>query len=361
MRLPNGFGGIAKLKGRRRKPYIIRKTVGWIYDAEKDKYKQDIVIVGYAETKKEAFEILVEYNKNNPVSSRTTINTCSSDCKDLTFEDVYNKWSERKFPTVSQSNVGGYKAVYKLCEKLYDKSFKDLKLIDLQAVVDSCNKNYPTLRKLKILFNQLYDYAMKNDICQKNYSEYIDVIQYKNKNPNKQSRDKFSDDEIKQIWALKEDRTCQTILMLIYTGCRIGELLNLKKENIHLEEQYFDVVASKTENGIRKVPIADKVLPFFKEWYDMNPKSDYLLSTAYGKPFRYDNYIVNYYNPTMKNLGINHTPHCCRHTCISLLASVKTEPTTIKKIVGHSGAMSLTEKVYTHLDIKVLIDAINKI
>ena len=34
---------------------------------------------------------------------------------------------------------------------------------------------------------------------------------------------------------------------------------------------------------------------------------------------------------------------------------------TIKKIVGHSGAMTLTERVYTHLDVRVLIDAINKI
>ena len=32
-----------------------------------------------------------------------------------------------------------------------------------------------------------------------------------------------------------------------------------------------------------------------------------------------------------------------------------------KKIVGHSGAMTMTEKVYTHLDVEVLINAINKI
>ena len=36
------------------------------------------------------------------------------------------------------------------------------------------------------------------------------------------------------------------------------------------------------------------------------------------------------------------------------------QDTTIKKIVGHSGAMSLTEKVYTHLDVQILVDAINK-
>ena len=32
-----------------------------------------------------------------------------------------------------------------------------------------------------------------------------------------------------------------------------------------------------------------------------------------------------------------------------------------KKIVGHKGAMTMTERVYTHLDVEVLINAINKI
>ena len=33
---------------------------------------------------------------------------------------------------------------------------------------------------------------------------------------------------------------------------------------------------------------------------------------------------------------------------------------TKKLIVGHRGAMSLTEKVYTHLDINTLVEAVNK-
>ena len=63
----------------------------------------------------------------------------------------------------------------------------------------------------------------------------------------------------------------------------------------------------------------------------------------------------------MEQLKINRTPHCCRHTCVSMLAEAGVDQTIIKKIVGHSGAMTLTERVYTHLDILVLIDAINKI
>ncbi len=63
----------------------------------------------------------------------------------------------------------------------------------------------------------------------------------------------------------------------------------------------------------------------------------------------------------MLNINSNTTPHFCRHTCISMLAEAKVEPTVIKTIVGHSEAMSLTESVYTHPDIQTLIDAINLI
>ena len=72
---------------------------------------------------------------------------------------------------------------------------------------------------------------------------------------------------------MKEDKYYQIILMLLYNGTRISEFLDLKKENVHLEEQYFDVIDSKTENGIRKVPIADKLLPYYKEWYNSDRKS----------------------------------------------------------------------------------------
>lgn len=63
----------------------------------------------------------------------------------------------------------------------------------------------------------------------------------------------------------------------------------------------------------------------------------------------------------MKRLNMKHTPHDTRHTCISLLTKTDVNPTTIKKIVGHKGAMSLTVKVYTHMDYQILLDTINKI
>ncbi len=349
MKLPNGYGTVYKLPGKRRNPYTVRKTIGWHFDEQKNKLIQNFLTIGYAPTRAEGLQMLADYNKN----------PFDVEVAKLTFEDLYKKWSKVKFKTISESNVHGYCASYRLCTALNKKIFKEIKLADLQNVVDTCGKNYPTLRKLKVLFHQLYDYGMKNEICGKDYSEFVDILKFKDRNPNKFDRNKFTKDEVKKTWAMKDDKYYQIVLMLIYNGVRVTELLDLKKKDVHLEEQYFNVVSSKTENGIRKVPIADKVLPFYKSWY--NSSSEYLLHTEEGGHFQYRNYYDSYFKPLMENLNIKRTPHCCRHTCISMLAEAHVDQTVIKKIVGHSGAMTLTEKVYTHFDIQELIDAVNKI
>ena len=350
MRLPNGYGSVVKLSGKRRNPYAVRKTVGWRFDEAKDRQVQIYEVIGYAPTKADGLQMLAEYNKN-PFDVKAS---------KITFQDVYRKWSESKFPTISDSNVKGYTASYKVCGTLYNMVFKDIRLVDLQNVVDTCEKNYPTLRKLQVLFSQLYEYAMQNDICNKDYSKYVDIAKFKDRNPNKQDRDKFTKEQISRLWELKDDKYYQIVLMLIYTGVRVSELLDLKKENVHLDERYFDVIASKSDAGIRKVPIADKVMPFFEAWYN-DTDCEYLLNTPDGQHFTYRNYYDSYFTPLMENLGYKQTPHCSRHTCISMLESANVNETIIKKIVGHKGAMSLTERVYTHFDVEELIEAINKI
>lgn len=338
------------MSGKRRRPYMIRKTAGWEYDPVKDKQVQKYAVIGYAATKAEAMQMLAEYNQN-PFDVKAT---------KATFQDVYDQWSKVKYPTISKSNVHGYEASYRVCGTLYNKVFKEIRLVDLQFVVDTCGKNYPTLKKLKILFNQLYEFAMKNDICNKDYSEYVDILRYKDKNPDKRDHNKFEKAEIDRLWQITDQPYYQIVLMLIYNGCRISEFLDLKKENINLEEQYFDVVSSKTENGIRRVPIADKVLPYYKAWYESSD-CEYLIHTPDHKHFEYRNYYDSYWTPLMESLGFEHKPHDTRHTCISMLAEAHVDQTMIKKIVGHSGAMTLTERVYTHLDIEALVEAVNKI
>lgn len=349
MKLPNGYGSVYKLSGNRRKPWTIRKTISWDIDENGTKLKRKYQYIGYYATREEALKALADYN-SNPYDINNNI----------TFAEVYNKWSTEKFETASHSNINGYKASYAVCNALYDMKFIDIRKTHLQGVIDSCGKNYPTLRKLKVLFNQLYKFATENDICQKDYSKFIDIVKHKEKGKEEKHKP-FTEAEIQILWNnVNRNEHIQIFLMLIYSGVRISELLDLKKSDVHINERYFDVIASKTESGIRKVPIAKKVHSFFKNWMQKN-NTEYLICTPEGKHFKYRNYFDSYWKPLIQEMELQHLPHDTRHTTISLLAKAEVNQTIIKRIVGHAGAMTLTEKVYTHFDVQQLVKAIDLI
>lgn len=350
MKLPNGFGSVYKLSGKRRNPWAARKTTGWTFNEEKQKSFPIYQFVGYYPTRQEALTALVEYNKD-PYDLH--LNT-------ITFDEVYERWSEVHFPKVSQSNVKGYEAAYRLCTKIQKMHFIDIKLDHLQKVVDDSGKNTPTLKKLKILFGLMYDYAVMHEIVtqdKRDMVRFVDTSQAGN--PNAYNRKPFSKKEVKMVWDAKDSNTYMSVvLILIYTGVRIGELLSLKKDDVHLDERWFYVRESKTESGIREVPIAEKIIPFMEYW--LNRSCDFLICTPENEPFTYRNYYDSYWVPLMQSLSLEHTPHCTRHTCVSLLTEAGVDERIIKKIVGHKG-QGVTETVYTHLELPIKLEAINKI
>lgn len=352
MKLPNGYGSVYKLPGNRRKPWAVRITLS----CQKDSYGKahcKYKYLGYYATQTEALLSLAQFHAA-PVNIPYNFS-------DITFSDIFEKWSVEHYPKISPSNIRGYNASYVLCKSLHSMRFCDIRKIHLQKVIDTCGKNYPTLKKLKILFTVLFKYAMENDICTKDYSQYTDIQQYKSKNPRSFKRQPFKQTEIAILWQLLgKSSYVSVVLMLIYSGCRISELLDLKKEDINMGDHYFRVTVSKTEAGIRNVPIAAKIYPLFEFWMKKN-NCPYLLSTPEGKHLTYPNYYTNYWKTLMEQIGLSyHRPHDTRHTCISLLTAVGVDDKIIKRIVGHAG-QSITDTVYTHFEITQLLDAIDKI
>ena len=45
--------------------------------------------------------------------------------------------------------------------------FADIKTDHMQNVIDKSGKNYPMLKKVKILYNQLFKYAMERYCCKR--------------------------------------------------------------------------------------------------------------------------------------------------------------------------------------------------
>lgn len=362
MKLPNGFGNVSKLPGKRRNPWRARKTTGWIMDEKTKKTKQTFVTIGYYETRQKALQALAEYNAN----------PYDINAEKITFAEVYEMWSEKKFPEISASNINGYKASYKMCEAIYDSKFSDLKLVHLQGVVDNSGKNHPALKKLKILFNQLFDYAVMNEIItrDRHIVEYLNI----GKGEKSTKHYRFTDAEVDTLWRWAEgNEYVQVILMLIYSGVRPGELFNTKCASVDLESRCFTIEKGKNENASRKVPIHDRTFPFFEYW--LGKGNEYLITNLSGRKFQFDtnhgSYTESFWIPVLRDMGIlqytnengelsEHRPDDTRHTFTTMWKEKKLDEAMRRKIQGHSGK-GIGEMVYTHFELEKLKEELNKL
>lgn len=347
MKRPNGYGSVCFLGAGRRRPWAVKVSAG--EEVVNHRRRRIRKYLGYYATEDEAIRALLAYN-DNPLAIEAL---------EFTFADVFNNWSAEFYRTISSSNQGGYNAAYKICTPLYEMKFKDIRRVHLQSVIDNCNKNYPTLKKLKVLLHQIYKYALRHDLVLADYSQYIDISQYKDLNPDKIERTIFSQDEINKLWSevqLKE--YYQIPLLLIYSGLRLSELRELKSEHVHLDKRYFDIISAKTKAGIRQVPICDKIMPFVKHW--LNKDTEYFISSIRGNMFNDTSFRKELWKPTMSDFKMNHFPHDGRHTTVSLLTEALVDERIIKQIVGHAGG-NITQDVYTHISLDTKLEAMNKI
>lgn len=338
MKLPNGYGQVYKLKGKRRRPWIVRVTTGWELDHEKGTYKPILSTLGYFEKRDVALQALADYNQN----------PYDIDASNVTFSGLYDKWSEQHFKEISASRIRGTRSAYSKCTLLYNMKFKDIKAAHLEGVLNNADTGQATKQHIKSLFNQLYKYALKNDIAKKDYSALINPV-------GKYEREKkieiFTDDEIQKLWNNLHIENVDIILIGIYSGWRPSELTDLDPNNISLENGTM-LGGIKTDSGIdRIVPIHNKIISLIQN----------RLNTAHATLFgiNYEQYRYSY-KKIMKALDIQHNPHETRHTFISRAKEARVDEYCLKLIVGHAIA-DLTERVYTHRQIEQLKDEINKI
>jgi len=356
MRLPNGFGNINKLSGNRRKPYRAR-----IFEGYTDDGKRIYKTLGYYEKYTDAYTALADYNRD-PYDIQS----------DITFAELFEKWSVVKFEKISESNKKGYRASYKHCETLHNMAIKNIKLAHMQAVIDNCGKNYPTLRKIKSFLSQMYDFAVMQEIIgkDKDKTEYIDIGQ----STESTKHYKFSNKEIDLLWKWSPSNDyVQMILMMIYSGTRPGEFFDIEKDSVKLEDEYFIIKEGKNQNAKRRVPIHNKTMPFFKNWMQKDGK--YLITKHNGGKFNFSTghrqFIDSYWKPILLDIGIleykneegklqEHQPHDTRHTFTSMWKEKKLDETFRRKIQGHSGK-GIGEQVYTHIDMEKLKAELNQL
>ena len=333
MKHPNGYGTVAKLSGNRRNPFVVRKTKGWddrgypIYDT-----------IGYYPTREAGLIALAQYN-NDP---------WDVDKEKTTFEELFQLWEEKKLPKLGKSNQSSLKSAVKHCSKLFKMKYKLVRAYHIQDCIDNCGKGYSTQGAIKNLFGHLDNFALELDIIKTRYSELVTSapIPETTKIP-------FTDEEITALWNISGQPWIDSVLIFLYTGFRISELLDIQTANVDLEAGTIKGGTKTRAGKDRVIPIHSLILPFVTA--RMNQGGEYLF-THNGNKLSSSQYYI-FWNDIMKLMNTEHTPHECRHTFRSRLDSAGANKRCIDLLMGHK-SKDVGERVYTHKTIQELKDAI---
>ncbi len=375
MKLPNGYGSVTKLSGNRRKPYLARVTLGWNISEQTGKTTQNRILIGTFKTKKEALQALAEYGAN-PYDLQND---------NLSLAELYQKWTAAYFPTLeSDSSIRTITSAWKYCHPIYNMRVKDLRARHIKGIMEDGyiipqqGKNAEkkvcaspgTKARIKSMFNLMLDYALEYELVEKNYARTFDLSNniVKEKEAATRGHIIFTNTEMQILWEhIDSLRFVDWILIQCYMGWRPQELIRLKIENVHLDEQYI-VGGMKTDAGKdRIVPIHPRIQTLVQRNYKKATElgSNYLfndpLAVKGGMIMTYDKYagrfskIINYLN-----FREDHRPHDPRKTFITMAKKAGVDEYVIKRLIGHR-ITDITEGVYTERNIEWLKTELEKI
>lgn len=323
MKLPNGFGSITKLSGNRRRPYMIR-------EGKSGKQK----ILGYASSREEALIFLTDFNKE----------TWGIQEKSATVSQVYESWLSCKSKRLGKSSISRLKSAWRHCIKVKEMKYSQLKSFHMQNCIDECGLSYATQNAIKNLFYHLDRFCLEYDIISKGYATLLTT----DSTPESEKR-VFSNEETGLLWENLGIPWVDSILIFLYSGFRISELLEMKKSQVDLENRTF-TGGKKTKAGRnRVVPIHSRIISLVKE--KMETTGDALFSVD-GKPCSIT-YFRNIWKDLMEYFQMSHCPHECRHTFRSWLDSAGANSVCIDRLMGHK-SQGTGARVYTHKTIEEL-------
>lgn len=333
MRKPNGYGSIKKLSGNRRRPFVFVISV-------EGKQKP----VQYFTTQVEAEIFQADYNKLHFHRSLPA--------HQITLAELYHRWlpAHTANTNPSQSTLDSYTNSFKHLVPLHYEPIQNLKYADYQKILDSMRKSglsYSSCKKVRSLISLLEKYAVKIELINKCYAPLLSI----GKNKAVRPHHPFSRQKINLLWVQCDEPGVDTVLILLYTGMRVGEMLALQKTDVNIRQGYIRITKSKTASGIRTIPIHHRIFPLIVR--RMKSSGSSLIADSEGKQYDYSCYCI-IWRSVMQIIKANgHTTHDCRHTVATLLDNAGANETAKRRILGHAGG-DVTERVYTHKNIRQL-------
>ncbi|MCQ2317081.1 MAG: site-specific integrase, partial [Bacteroidales bacterium] len=237
-----------------------------------------------------------------------------------------------------------------------DRHFRAVTAADIQAYVNKFTGMSDTTIKLHIIIcRSVFGAAVSDGILTADPTARI-VRPEHMKSAEKRA---LTPDERKRLLdALPGSPIELGVLIMYYTGMRIGEVRGLKwgdidfqTATIHVQrdvdDHHLDGDALKTAASDRIVPVVAPLMDVLRAQRGL--PSAWVTFTRNGNPVLLTS-IRYHWNNLIRAAGIpdSVTPHCLRHTFITVCWEAGIDPGVVQKIVGHSSYM-ITMGIYTHI------------
>ncbi|MBU0473123.1 MAG: tyrosine-type recombinase/integrase [Bacteroidetes bacterium] len=252
--------------------------------------------------------------------------------------------------TVSFKHLIGYFQEQKIMSTI---TFRETELF-MTKLQNSMGEGYRVYyRNLKTAFNKGVDWGyisvnpflkIKLPKKQKNHPEFIT---------------KKGLDEILKNIDVKVVRDVSSLGF--FTGCRIGELINLRWSSVNLAERFIvigdDSFKTKTREQ-RTIPLCDDAIDILIAARGKVVKLDGFVFNKRGSAYTAD-YISKRFKRACRKAKVSEGIHfhSLRHSFASNLAQREVSLYKIKELLGHSSIT--TTEIYAHLNIDGLRDAVN--
>lgn len=333
MRNPNGYGCIKHLSGRRRRPFVFVVT-----DAGRQRP------VEYFTNLVDAQIFQADYHRTHHHRSLPG--------HQITLIELYHRWLPAHIADTgpSQSSLDSYRNAFRHLTDLHYEPVTKLRYTDYQRILDRMKRHglsYSSLKKVRSLISLLEKYALKMEIITKSYAPLLSIGRNRPVRPHHT----FSRQKINRLWKSVDNPSVDTVLILLYTGMRCGEMLQLQKADVHLRQRYIRITRSKTAAGIRIIPIHHRIAALIES--RMKSPGDALICDDTGRPYNYGRYCTIWRSVMQLIRAEGHTTHDCRHTVATLLDNASANETAKRRILGHAGG-DITERVYTHKNLRQL-------
>lgn len=310
-----------------------------------------------AKRKKKTFDL-----KTDAINYAATLKNQKPNKHIMNLNELYQLFTaSKKYEKLSNSQKTKLSIAWEKMKAVHLMKTPDITLEIMQRTIDTQkNKDgspitYYPARDMKVLFSHLYTVAIKNDQETINKSKYIELP-----DAPKAKRQVFTEEEVALLWD-DYNGQCPTgpaesheftgyILVLIYTGMRVGELYGLDMGSFHMDERYI-IGGEKTEAGRdREIPISKSIFHVVRKFYDMEV---FPLKNIWKF---YDDY-----NDTLIRLKIRPLPaQTCRHTYFTMMADREVHPALIASMGGHAQYETAIDN-YNRLPLKSKIEAADKL